>query len=622
VVSALGVAPDEHGVFQIAWEESMTGMRRILVLCIAPAVFLAAAAPARAELPLAEMRATIDAGADYLISLQQPDGSWTFNSDAGRYDVGMTSLASLALAHTRLGKATAPVQKALAYITQTKPEAKTYTVGLVEMLLYESGASQYNRLIGQYAWMTVMGQVREGVGEGGWGYALPEWSDQAAMAKEPPHVGGYADHSNSQFGVLALVYAQRAGFQVPKMCWLRTKRFYENTQEDDGGWGYGMAKSGGSSATMTPASTVSLFLADEALNTMKHDQCKMVPENPAVERGMKWVGQRMGGSPYAWYAVERLGILSGRGEFGGNDWLEKGAKALAKGGAVGGKQEDTAFVVLFLARALEPIIINKLKRPGDWNDDPYDIKHLTEYISGKFQYLKQWRIVTMDAPVDFLLKVPILFISGHKALTFTDEEKTKLKEYVNRGGTILGMDCCSKKPFDKSFRALAAELWPESKMEVLPKTHSIYSNPRPLTEKPTLEGVNLGQGQGRLGVIYVPSDLCCRWHVGGAGANPVFDVGANIYFYVSTTGVKMGGVREGQREDTTGGDKNPATPVPEPAAPQPAPVVPAPVPPEPANPPPANPDTPAPPAANLEPPKPDAPADEPPKAEIPPAPGG
>jgi len=364
--SPLGATLDGKSVFQIMWETSVTGVCRIHVWCIAAAGLVLGAPLARAELPIAEMRRTIDQGVDYLISQQQKDGSWPYDApEVGKYDVGMTSLATLALAHTRLAKTTVPVQKGLSFITQQKPEAKTYSVGLVEMLLFESGATQYNRLISMYGWMTVMSQVREGTGEGGWGYKLVEWTDKANTGWEPPPVGNYADHSNSQFGVLALSYAQRAGFQVPRMCWLRTKRHYETNQNDDGGWCYGAAKgTSGSTISMTAASTVSLYLADEALNTMKHEQCKMVPENPAVERGMKWVGEHMErAGPYAWYAVERLGILTGRSEFGGKDWLEEGARELAKGGA-GGKPDDAAFIVLFLARSLEPIIINKLKRKG------------------------------------------------------------------------------------------------------------------------------------------------------------------------------------------------------------------------------------------------------------------
>ena len=276
----------------------------------------------------------------------------------------------------------------------------------------------------------------------------------------------------------------------------------------------------------------------------------MIPENPAVEAGLKWIGDRgpRADDPYTLYAIERLGIMTGLSEFGGVDWMEEGAKRLSTGNwpdGRDGQRSSTAFAVLFLARALEPIIFYKLKRRGDWNNDRYDVKHLTEYISVKFQYPKQWRIVTLEAPVSHLLKVPAIFINGHEALDFTDEEKAKLKEYVERGGTIYGMACCGKKPFDDSFRALVAELWPENSLQKLPKNHTIFTNPRPLQSKPPLEGMAMKNGQGRLGVIYSPVDLCCKWHKGGKRAKKHFDVGANIYFYISKVGVKLGGIREG-----------------------------------------------------------------------------
>jgi len=304
---------------------------------------------------------------------------------------------------------------------------------------------------------------------------------------------------------------------------------------------------------------VSLYLADEALaGYEKRHVCRMRPENPAVERGMKWVGDHKINwpAPYTWYAVERLGILTGRSEFGGHNWMEEGAKSLLTQDWTKGRRSrvDAAFAVLFLARALEPIIINKLKRKGDWNNDAYDIKHLTEYISVKFQYPKQWRIVTLEASVEELLEVPILYMNGQEALEFSAEEKVKLKAYVDRGGTLFAMPCYGKKPFDRSFRALVAELWPENKLTPLPKNHYIYSNPRPLVAKPIILGMPLAASKGRLGVIYSPIDMCCRWHTGGKRAVSVFDVGANIYFYVAKEGVKLGGVREGYHIDTAKGE--------------------------------------------------------------------
>ena len=538
--------------------------------CMTLAGLLVGASAAQADLPVDRMRAAIGRGVDVLIAAQEADGSWKYDIDwvrGSRYDVGMTSLCTLALAHTRLPKASAAVQKGLAYITQHKPEPTTYTAGLVEMVLFENGGVRHRKLIDRYAWMTVVSQKRKGVQLGSWGYRIVDWPGRRAQRRGPLELpGGRSDHSNSQFGVLALWYAQRAGYQVPEKCWERVKKHYEATQNADGGWSYTGAAYNrtinrapqNSYLAMTVAGTVSLYLADEALASQKTTQCRMRPENPAVEKGLKWIADRgnLSGSPYTWYALERLGIMTGRSEFGGKNWMELGTEALLRDArwtnSRGGQRAATAFAVLFLARALEPVIINKLKRKGDWNNDPYDIKKLTEYISIKFQYPKQWRVVTLDASVDELLKVPILYMNGHQALEFTDGEKQKLKQYVDRGGTIFGMACCSRKAFDESFRALVKELWPEGELAKLPKAHSIYTNPRPLVSKPKLLG--LADARGRLGVIYAPNDMCCRWTKGGPRAKNVFDVGANIYFYVAKEGVKIGGVREGQHAHTAKGD--------------------------------------------------------------------
>ncbi len=587
-------------------------MKPCLVMVAAVVCLLVSTPALPADLPVAEMQQAIDKGVDFLIAQQRADGAYPYNISwvKGGYDVGMTSLVTLALRHARSPKASTTISKSMGYLTQHSPEASTYSAGLIEMVLFEDNPTTHARLISAYAWMVCMSQVRSGAEEGAWGYDLvPAQGTIGAQghATVPNAPGGRMDHSNSQYGVLALTYAERAGYQVPEKVWQRVKAHYEATQQKDGGWSYVM-NSEGSGTSMTAASTVSLYLADEALTSKDHKQCKMAPENPAVERGMDWLGKRnIGGQAYGWYAVERLGILTGRSEFGGKDWMEDGAKALLKydwAGERGGPVAGNAFAVLFLARALEPIIFNKLKRKGDWNNDPYDIKHLSDHLGAKYQHANQWRIVTLEASVDYLLRVPILFISGHQALDFTDEEKSKLKEYVNRGGTIFAMACCGSKPFDDSLRKLCAELWPDAKLLPLPKTHQIYTSPKPLASAPQLEGLGLNAGQGRLGVIYSPYDLCCRWSMGGSKAGSTLDVGASVYFYVATTGVRLGGVKEGFRVDTSPAAKPADAPKPEPDAQPDVPKVE----------PPAAPDAP-----KVEPPAaPDAPKVEPPVA--PPAP--
>lgn len=526
----------------------------------------AAQQPGDRSLPVEEMRKAIEEGVDYILSKQLEDGTWRYREDSNTYDVGLTALCTLALRHSTLTKAIVPAQKGLAFVAQSAPEPQTYSAGLAEMLLYEAGERQFQTRIGQYALMTIYGQLATPTGRGGWSYKLVTPRNNGTWPP-PPEAGG--DHSNGQFGVLALYFAEKAGFQVPVQTWMRVKDHYEWSQDPSGAWGYitpayaeSINRETSIEFSMTTASTISLYLADEALESKEHRQCKMRPDNPKVLAGMEWVGKNMRSSgPYDWYALERLGVLSGRSEFAGKDWLGAGTEGLLRNrtwGGRGGPLPNTAFAVLFLARALEPVMINKLQYAGDWNNDPYDIKHLVEYVTTKYQNPRQWRIVTLDAPVEHLLRVPILYLSGHDELKFDDAEKAKLKEYVNRGGMIFGMACCSSKPFDKSFRELVAELWPAGQLTEVPKTHPLFQYPKRNPSPPSVLGLSLNNGQGRLGVVYSPYDLCCRWHRGGKEAEPSYALGVNLIFYEDVVASRQGAVKAGYEVVNTAGPETPA----------------------------------------------------------------
>jgi hypothetical protein len=459
----------------------MREMRLALAGAAVAAVVLAGASlrPAYADAPTQDqIREALNAGVEHLIDQQQPDGSWKLPDVAhggDGYDVGRTALATLALLHAqrhvKSGRVQEAIHNGISFIVQQWPEPKTYTAGLVQQALYKADPRRYQKHSSMYGWMLVYGQLAVGPQTGGFSYGLPPFPKDFDVRKNADQnrnmVEGRADNSNSQFGILGLLFSEKAGFQIPKICWLRAQKYYIGAQHQDGSWDYFSdlyRQSTGGGATpegthnLTFAGTVSLAIANEMLYADKHDQCKPQPMSEPVEKGLEWIAKNWSNNlmPYGWYACERLGILMGYSEFGGTDWYEAGSSVLlgqvASGnvpGEFGGGAPNLCFGILFLSRGLEPIIFNKLKRTGDWNLHLHDIAHATEYISEKFQYGKQWRIVTLNASVDYLLRVPILWISGHEKLMFNDDEKKKLKEYVERGGTILGEACCSKKELDR-----------------------------------------------------------------------------------------------------------------------------------------------------------------------------
>lgn len=401
-------------------------------------VLVCAAMPgAAAEVNRAEVEEAIDQGVQFLVSKQEEDGHWAYPGGGGAesvgFKVGQTGLVVLALENSGSKRAEVQmaIKKGLSYILQQPPEPMTYTAGVTIPALFAASPTEFRGPISTYAWMLCAGQKREGVQIGSWCYNLPALhggGDPMGLMNHAPPVT-VSDDSNTQFGILGLVYAEKAGFQVPRIIWERAREHYAHTQNKDGSWQYTSAAVAEElkltaihvgAPNMTLAGTVSIYLCDEALADRSHQQCKTPVPNLSHEAGLKWIadnwaqlkGQELTWVPYGWYACERLGMLIGYSELGGHDWYQEGAPvmkevATGKMANIPGEVANASFAVLFLARGRQPIIINKLKREGDWNLHRYDLKNLVEHISGPWQIPSQWRIVSLDATVDYLLRVPI-----------------------------------------------------------------------------------------------------------------------------------------------------------------------------------------------------------------------
>ena len=519
---------------------------------------LAAAAVCADEVPLDQIQSAIVVGVEQILATQRDDGAFALSENhMDDYPLGNTGLAVMALEYARPHltgqlrvRTFEAIRKGIGHIAQHPPEQRTYSAGLIICALYKENPERYKKLIGYYAAMLILSQHGPDKGEmcGEWGYRLllPPGLQRGPRGT----VDNWGDKSNTQFALLGLYHANRVGFQIPKHIWRRSREHYLKAQFMDGGWGYRPQLRPDPYANMTIASTISLNLCNEML-LKKEVQCKPPPRSKAVENGLKWIADnwetgRVGSDTYGLYALERLGIIMGRANIGGHDWYNDGARMLVGrrrwGSMFGTPAVSAAFGVMFLARGLEPIVINKLQRrdTNDWNNTPYDVKHLVEYIYDHYQLPIQWRIVTLEAPMELLLRTPIIHMSGHLKLDFNDTEKKKLKEYVMRGGTIVGQACCSKKEFDTSFREFVKEVF-GGELRRIAKTHRIYERMRVrgMAPKPVVEIFPLDDQQGRPGVIYLPHGQCRNWHLGGTRAREAFAVGTGIYFYVTIECRKM-----------------------------------------------------------------------------------
>ena len=377
--------------------------------------------------------------------------------------------------------------------------------------------------------------------------------------------GNQGDNSNSQYALLGLNAASEAGVPISPAVWNAARQHWMDCQNrQDGGWGY---KGGGSpsTASMTCAGISSLVITGqrlvrgrETLDGALIRHCGVSESDIPLARGMNWLARNFrtdtnqGGSNewtlYYLYGLERAGRLTGQRFIGEHDWYREGAErfvslqnhgngAWTTGG--GGPIVSTSFALLFLAKGRAPVLINKLRHGGDWDNDRDDIRHLTEVVSKDWKHLLTWQIVDPSvSSVEDMLQAPIAFFNGHEPPRFTKDGAKRVREYVDQGGFLLADACCNRSEFDHGFRGLMRAIFPEPQYQLhkLPKDHPVYRTRHVLTaELVPLEGIEYGC---RTVVIYSPNDLSCCWNqMENSPENPAVilasRVGQNVVEYAT-----------------------------------------------------------------------------------------
>ena len=527
-------------------------MCRIVLQRLGVVACLLAALTSSKQIQAAELSAkvvtkSIERARKFLISQQQPDGSWL--AETTPYQVGVSSLVLLALLNSGMTVEDRAIAKALKHLRSIEHPTATYEVSLMIMALTaakDGGRDKFR--INTLAQKLEDSQIKSGENSGSWGYGVPLL------------LNSRGDRSNAQFAVLGLRDAAHAGISVSRIPWERARRHWISHQNPDGGWGYDRSRWQASSGSMTVAGIATLVITESMLQEEKDQKPDGLPiccpdrePNKPMQRALKWMERNFavkhnprskGWLLYYLYGLERAGRLSGTRFFGKHDWYREGARVLVnqqdqrRGGWPGvnpGEKDPiigTSFALLFLSKGLAPVLINKLKfgppNPANkneilsdnWNKHRNDVRNLTEHVSGlkKWPKLLTWQVVDLpkaaaNGDVRDLLQAPILFMSGVDAPKFSSPKQIELlREYINQGGFIFAVANCSGAGFEDGFRELIhKKLFPggEAELKRLGADHAVYQSEYQLDhESVELYGVDFGC---RTVIIYSPEDLSCLW---------------------------------------------------------------------------------------------------------------
>jgi hypothetical protein len=505
------------------------------------AALLVAVAAGFASAPMAaepgvtadQVERAIKDGVSFLKSKQNNDGSW--NDVDPQSHGGTTALVTLALLAAGETKDSRAVARALDHLRRFKAAdlGRVYSVSLQTMAFAAADPDRFRVEITANVFWLEQAQIQPGDGRGWAG----SWTYDEA--KRVP-----GDNSNSHFALMALNAASEVGVKVDAKTWALARNYWVSSQRMDGGFTYQPDAPSPVTASMTCAGVSSLIITGlkryqgrETIAGERIQNCGKGVANLPVEKGIDWlaahfhVGMNFPRANGQWkyyylYGLERTGRLAGVRFFGDHDWYREGAEMLVHDQKPFGPWQGsdayesepvlaTSFALLFLAKGRTPVVINKVRHgPGeDWDNDHDDVRHLVDLVGRDWKHLLTWQTIDPEvADVEDMLQAPIAFMNGHHAPNLGDKAMRTLRAYVERGGILFAEACCGETDFDRGFRALMKEMFPEEeyKLHPLPKEHPVWRSRFDLSpEAHPLWGIEHGR---RTVVIYSPADLSCFWN--------------------------------------------------------------------------------------------------------------
>ena len=120
-------------------------------------------------------------------------------------------------------------------------------------------------------------------------------------------------------------------------------------------------------------------------------------------------------------------------------------------------------------------VIARLKYSGggDWYNDPSCVPNMLSFLKRNTSLDvgdDEVRISILDE--DFF-SYPFVFMTGHGRVSFSDQEASTLRLYLEHGGFLFVDDDYG---MDKFFRLEIAKVFPNKKMVPVPFSHSIFNN--------------------------------------------------------------------------------------------------------------------------------------------------
>ncbi|WP_430929079.1 DUF4159 domain-containing protein [Polaribacter marinivivus] len=202
------------------------------------------------------------------------------------------------------------------------------------------------------------------------------------------------------------------------------------------------------------------------------------------------------------------------------------------------------FVFIFFSKFYaQDVAILKYNGGGDWYANPTAVPNLIKFTNDKIKTNISKNPQSVVANSTDIFNFPILFMTGHGNVYFTDDEANNIRNYLISGGFLHISD---NYGLDKFIRKELKKVFPNLEFTEIPSNHPIYNQtfkfPNGIPkihehDKKNAQGFGLFY-EGRLIVFYdYETDLSDGWEDQIIHNNPkevrekALKMGANIIEY-------------------------------------------------------------------------------------------
>ena len=174
--------------------------------------------------------------------------------------------------------------------------------------------------------------------------------------------------------------------------------------------------------------------------------------------------------------------------------------------------------------------IGKLRHSGGWDTAPKAVKNLLAALNETVGVAASTQTEAIPITLEEMSRFPLVYMHGRHRFQLPNAQRDALRDYLGRGGVLLADACCGSTNFDRGFRDLMKQMYPDRELIQIPPDHELFTeavgyqikqtrrrrlvpSARDATLEikeevgpPFLEGIEI---DGRFAVIYSRYDISC-----------------------------------------------------------------------------------------------------------------